>query len=89
MLPKGNARVPVVILQTLLPLLVLVAVSVMQSPARYATVFHWAATLLGAGFLYFGLKFLIQRSGTAARRLLMASIVYLPLLCALSATLCN
>jgi hypothetical protein len=30
-----------------------------------------------------------QRSRLAARRLLMASILYLPLLYALSATLCN
>src|SRR5215472_5122802 len=88
-LPKGAARVPFVILQTLLPLFALVAISAMQSPARHAAVFYCAAVLLGGGFLYFALQFVIRRSRPAARRLLAASIVYLPLLFALSATLCN
>jgi heme o synthase len=88
-LPKGNARVPFVILETLLPLLALVSISIMQSPTRHAGIFYCAAALLGTGFTYFGLKFVIERSRVAARRLLMASIVYLPLLYGLSATLCN
>ena len=88
-LPKGNARVPFVILETLLPLLALVAFSVMQSPTRHAITFHCAVVLLGIGFTYFGWEFVFQRSRVAARRLLTASIVYLPLLYALSATLCN
>jgi heme o synthase len=49
-LPKGNARVPFVMLQTLLPLLALVAISIMQSPARHAMIFYCAAVLLGTGF---------------------------------------
>src|ERR1700678_1595027 len=88
-LPKGNARVPFVILETLLPLLALVAISVMQSPTRHAATFYYAVVLLGTGFTYFGWKFVLERSRVAARRLLMASIVYLPLLYGLSATLCN
>ena len=88
-LPKGNVRVPFVMLATLLPLLALVAVSIIQSPTRYAAIFYCAAVLLGEVFLYFGLKFVVQRSRTAARRLLTASIVYLPLLYGLSATLCS
>jgi protoheme IX farnesyltransferase len=88
-LPKGNSRVSFVILQTLLPLIALVAVSIMQPPARHAAIFHWAVALLGAGFLYFGVAFAMLRSGGAARRLLTASIVYLPLLFGLSATFCN
>src|ERR1700674_985017 len=88
-LPKGNVRVPFVILETLLPLLALVATSIMQSPTRHAAIFYCAAVLLGEGFLYFGVEFVVQRSRVAARRLLMASIVYLPLLFVLSATLCN
>ena len=88
-LPKGNVRVLFVILETLLPLLALVAVSIMQSPTRHAATFHWAVALLGAGFAYFGWEFVLERSRVAARRLLMASIVYLPLLYGLSATLCN
>ena len=88
-LPKGNARVPLVMLEALLPLFGLVAISIMQSPTRHAAIFYCAAVVLGEGFLYFGLEFVIQRSRLAARRLLTASIVYLPLLYGLSATLCN
>ena len=38
-LPKGKVRVPFVILETLLPLLALVAISIMQSPTRHRTIF--------------------------------------------------
>jgi protoheme IX farnesyltransferase len=86
-LPKGNARVPILTLQTLSPLLALVAMSLMQSPARHAAIFYCASTLLGLGFVYFGFKFVLQRSRSAARRLLAASIIYLPLLFALRAAL--
>jgi heme o synthase len=88
-LPKGNARVPFVTLETLLPLLALVAISIMQSPARHAMIFYCAAVPLGTGFTFFGWQFVFERSRVAARRLLTASIVYLPLLYGLSATLCN
>ncbi len=82
-LPKGNARVPLMAMQTLSPLLALVAISMVQSPARHAALFYCAGALLGLGFVYFGFKFALQRSRSAARRLLAASIVYLPLLFAL------
>jgi protoheme IX farnesyltransferase len=88
-LPKGNTRVPFVILETLLPLLALVAISIMQSPTQHAATFYCAAAFLGTGFTYFGWEFAFERSRVAARRLLAASIVYLPLLYGLSATLCN
>lgn len=88
-LPKGNSRVSFVILQTLLPLTALVAVSNMLPPARHGAIFHWALALLGAGFLYSGVAFAMLRSRGAARRLLTASIVYLPLLFGLSVTFCN
>ena len=87
-LPKGNARVPFMMLETLSPLLALVAISLMQFPTRHAATFYCAVALLGTGFTYFGWKFLFERSRVSARRLLMASIVYLPLLYGLSATLC-
>jgi heme o synthase len=88
-LPKGNTRVPFVICETLLPLLALVAISIMQSPTRHAAAFYCAVAILGTGFMYFAGEFVLQRSRAAARRLLTASIVYLPLLYGLSATLCN
>jgi protoheme IX farnesyltransferase len=87
-LPKGNARVPFMILETLLPLLALVAISIMQFPTRHAAAFYCAAALLGTGFTYFGGMFVFERSRAAARQLLTASIVYLPLVYGLSAT-CN
>src|SRR3984885_5290436 len=87
-LPKGNARVPFMMLETLSPLLALVAISLMQFPTRHTATFYCSVALLGTGFTYFGWKFLFERSRVSARRLLMASIVYLPLLYGLSATLC-
>src|ERR1700756_4182406 len=69
-LPKGNARIPFVTLETLLPLLALVAINMVQVPIRHAAVFYCAVGLLGFGFLYFGLEFVLQRSRVAARRLL-------------------
>lgn len=88
-LPKGNVRVPFMILETLLPLLALVAISIMQSPTRHAATFRCAVVLLGTGFTYFGWEFVFARSRVAARRPLTALIFYLPLLYGLSATLCN
>jgi heme o synthase len=88
-LPKGKARVPFVTLQTLLPLVTLVEITIVQLPMRHAAFFYCAVLLLDLGFLYFGLKFVLQRSRSAARGLLAASIVYLPLLFVLSAALCN
>src|ERR1700678_783121 len=88
-LPKGNAKVPFVILETLFPLSALVAISLMQSPTRHAAIFRCAVVLLGTAFMYFGWEFVFKRSRVAARRLLTASIVYLPLVYGLSAALCN
>ncbi len=88
-LPNGKARVPFVTLETLLPLIALVAISMVQFPTRHAAIFYCAGALLSLGFLYFGFEFVLRRSRAAARRLLAASIVYLPLLFVLSATLCN
>src|SRR6266849_1430033 len=65
-LPKGNARVPFMTLETLLPLLALVTVSMVQSPARHAAMFYCAAALLSLGFLYFGLEFVLLRSRATA-----------------------
>jgi heme o synthase len=88
-LPKGNARIPFVTLQTLLPLLALIAISIIQFPTRHAAIIGCTGATLSVGYLYFGLEFVFQRSRAAARRLLAASIVYLPLLFVLTTTLCN
>jgi heme o synthase len=88
-LPKGKTRVLFVILETLLPLIALLGCSIVQVPMRHAAFFYYGGALLGLGFLYFGVEFALRRSRPAAKRLLAASIVYLPLLFVLSATLCN
>ena len=78
-LPRGNARVPVVILQTLLPLIALVFVSLLPTLTGAAGVLRTGGVLLaGLGFLTCGLQFVSRRSGSSARRLLLASILYLP-----------
>jgi protoheme IX farnesyltransferase len=79
-LPRGSPRIPAMILQTLLPLMALIPLSLLPFPNRHADIFSVAGQLLGLCFLYFGVKFSAQRSTLAARRLLAASIVYLPLL---------
>lgn len=80
MLPKGSARISIVNLQTILPLIALVPISIVQPPLRHVMIFYSTELLLGLGFFYFGLQFGLQRSRGAARRLLATSIVYLPLL---------
>ncbi len=69
-LPQGATRGRVVVLQALLPLAVLMVLSVRVMPP--------AAWLLGLGFFYYAAKFTLRRTNPNARRLLFASIVYLP-----------
>lgn len=80
-LPRGRARVPVVILQTLLPLVGLLFMTLLPGLSGTPGVLHGAGVLLlGLGFLTCGVQFAMRRSGSSARRLLFTSIVYLPLL---------
>src|SRR5207237_1498894 len=53
-LPKGNMRIPFVMLETLLPLLALIAISIVQVPTHHGAIFCCAGALLSVGFLYFG-----------------------------------
>jgi heme o synthase len=80
-LPSGKARVSFVTLQTILPLLALLPVSLLAAsggqpsmPSRIGTL------LLSLGFVYYGAQFVLLRSNAAARRLLLASIIYVALL---------
>jgi protoheme IX farnesyltransferase len=83
-LPGHRTRQRLAIVQTLLPLALLLPVSLL--PVRAAppsSLYSAGAMVLGVGFLYVGAQFAVQVSGPAARRLLMASIIYLPALLAL------
>jgi len=83
-LPDGVTRDRFVSAQTLLPLFVLLVVSLLPvHGGQPRLVYGIAALVLGIGFLWCGLRFTRQRSRSSARRLLMASIIYLPALLAL------
>ncbi|HTS26312.1 MAG TPA: heme o synthase [Bryobacteraceae bacterium] len=72
-LPEGGRQALFVTCQTLLPLLALAPLSWLVAPLA-------AALPLTLGFLYYGVRFVSRRSTAEARRLLFASIVYLPAL---------
>ena len=78
-LPHGPAAARVATLQTVLPLGLLIPLGVLPAFAGQMSMFYCiGALILGVGFLYFGVQFALHRSGSAARRLLAASIIYLP-----------
>jgi protoheme IX farnesyltransferase len=80
-LPDSRTRVLFVAVQTLLPLAGLLYVSLLPVRAGEPSTFYSiCALVLTLGFLYFGARFALRRSGSAARRLLTASIIYLPAL---------
>src|SRR5713101_5353146 len=80
-LPKGKARSRLVVLQTILPLLVLIAIDLVPTlPGKLAFLYRVGALALGFVFFYCGAEFVLRRSRSAARRLLVASVLYLPLL---------
>jgi protoheme IX farnesyltransferase len=80
-LPANDyVRTRLVNLQTVLPLLALVSLSLLPGLMGEAKFYLIGALLLGAGFLYYGTQFVIRRSNSAARRLLVASVIYLPAL---------
>jgi protoheme IX farnesyltransferase len=79
--PDDDSRGCWVDLQTLLPLLVLAVLNLLLVLTTYSrTLYLIGALLLSAGFVFFGMEFVLRRSNSAARRLLAASIIYLPAL---------
>jgi protoheme IX farnesyltransferase len=81
--PDDHVRARLVNLQAVLPLLALVPLSLLPGMMEEAKFYSIGALLLGAGFFYYGAQFVLRRSNSAARRLLAASIIYLPTLFAL------
>jgi protoheme IX farnesyltransferase len=83
-LPRGHSRDRIATLQTILPLLLLVLVTLLPTVWRASGLLYLVGALfLSLSFLYGGMRFVFHRSGASARRLLVASILYLPLLLAL------
>jgi protoheme IX farnesyltransferase len=89
-LPRGESRGSFVICLTLLPLVVLIPVLLTPGLLGHAgRGYQIGASLLGSGFLYFGTQLAFRKSNSDARRLLLASIVYLPLVFVLLCTAKN
>jgi protoheme IX farnesyltransferase len=76
-LPHGKQRNYFVTMQTVLPLLALVPMSLLPA-GQPSTLYRVGALFLNLGFLWYGIQFVFFRTGPAARRLLFASITYLP-----------
>src|SRR6202051_2352732 len=79
-LPQGKSKAGFMGWLTVLPLLGLNLVTLIPAYTGHAgPVYPVGAMLLGSSFLYFGVQLVRRKSNLAARRLLQASIVYLPL----------
>jgi protoheme IX farnesyltransferase len=77
-LPRGQGRNSLVTLQTMLPCVGLIALSLV--PMVRGSVFICAGVLFfSIFFFYYGEQFAVRKTNAAARRLLLASILYLPL----------
>ena len=78
-LPRGHAGARFAVLQTLLPLWCLIPLGLLPGFAGKPNMFYCiGALILNLGFFYYGAQFALHRSSSAARRLLAASIIYLP-----------
>ncbi len=79
-LPLGPEKVRFMGWQSVLPALALVSVAFPPMASRRANpVFVTGTLLLSLGFLYFAARLALIRSSQSARRLLLVSILYLPL----------
>ena len=80
-LPHGERRNSLMELQAVLPSLGLIALSFAPLLLGQAGLFYTAGALFfSICFLYYGLQLALHRTNVAARRLLLASIVYLPVM---------
>ena len=81
-LPFGERRPSFMAWQTLAPCLALVPLSLAPALLGGASlVYIVGAFVLGSCFFYYAARLAVQRSNAVARRLLFASILYLPMLC--------
>ena len=78
-LPIGKRKVTIMVWQSLLPILVLMPVCLIPMLRSHADLIYPVIALaLSWCFFYFAADLALRRSNTAARRLLLASIIYLP-----------
>lgn len=78
-IPAGRGRQRSVTLWTIVPCVALLALIVMPVLSRGETLLLPPACLLGAGLLFYGIRFAIRKTSSRARQLLTASILYVPL----------
>jgi protoheme IX farnesyltransferase len=79
--PRDKPILPFVFYQTMIPLLVLVPLSLTPVFCGRAGLAYLATALvLGAGFIYRAEQLAVHQSNAMARRLLLTSIAYLPLI---------
>jgi protoheme IX farnesyltransferase len=79
-LPHGERRGRFMVWQSVMPLLVLALM--IPTPVflgQAGLLYLIGASVLSSGFLYFGAQLALRKSNLAARQLLFASIIYLPL----------
>jgi len=85
-LPASEVRDRFVAWHSVLPTLTLFVISTVPALRGHSGVIYFAGALfLGSIFLYCSIRFAYERSVASARQLLVASIVYLPVLFALLA----
>jgi protoheme IX farnesyltransferase len=78
-LPRGENRHRFVAFQSVMPALLLVPISLIPALAgNEGRIYFVGAALLGLTFLYCAARFASSRSNLVARKLLFASIIYLP-----------
>src|SRR6266852_597656 len=78
-LPHGQRRAHFVTSLTILPLMALLPLSLLPATVGQPGILcSVGALLLSLGFFYCGAQFVLRKSSAAARRLLLASIIYLP-----------
>jgi heme o synthase len=79
-LPHGEQRDRFMVWQSVMPLLILALLILTPVLLGLAGLLYViGASVLSSGFLYFGAQLALRKSNLAARQLLFASIIYLPL----------
>src|SRR5262249_50681977 len=79
-LPRGEAKGTVMALQSILPSLILLWVSLIPLFMAHSNLPYWAANLLVAsGLLFYAGRLASQRTNASAKRLLSALIISLPI----------